>query len=132
MQQRARPEVVACIGKRRQATPPAGHSTTKLLTMRASSSTRTSFSHDTRTGLGFSAPAPFGRGEHFVAQAPPEAGSAADHTAEAIRYTLDEFWFTRAPVARVAHHFAQRNFIRGAGGFGLAGDGGFTLFHHAV
>ncbi len=132
MQQRVRPEVVACIGKLRQPTPPAEHSTTRSLTMRASLSTRTSFSYDTRTWLEFSIPALFGRGEHFVALAPPEAGSAANHAAEAIRDSLDEFGFTRAPVTRVAHHLAQASLIRGRRSISLARHSGFALFHHAI
>jgi hypothetical protein len=55
---------------------------------------------------GLRAPAPFGQGEQLSTQAPPEAGSAIHHAAEAIRDSLDEFGFTRAPVTRVAHHLA--------------------------
>ncbi len=132
MQQRVRPEVVACIGKLRQPTPPAEHSTTKSLIMRASSSTRTSFSRDTRAWLSFSGPAPFSQGELFIAQAPPDTGSATHHAAEAIRDSLDEFRFTRAPVTRVAHHLTQASLIRSRRSISLARDGGFALFHHAI
>ena len=132
MQQRAMPEVIACIGKRRQAMPPVGHSTTKLPTMRVSSFTRTSFSHNIGAWLEFFAPAPFGRGERFIAQAPPDSVSAANHAAEAISDAFDEFGFTRAPIARVTHHLTQRGLIRHRCSIGLARDGGFTLFHHAI